>query len=114
MHDLLSLVHDLLVLVVFVIGAAIYGWWVFNGPRAGTRARIAVMLKAKSLDLVSVKPERGIRQGWRHVLVARARNALENTQTEYFDVNPWADIFTNNPTIRELGTQLDTTRGFFG
>jgi hypothetical protein len=95
-----------------LVALAAYVRWLFLGPSARARELIRQALDAKHMKLLSVtpKPEFRIGQGSKSLLVARAVDVFGHERTQYFEVHCWADIFTRNPRVRELGSSLGTMR----
>jgi hypothetical protein len=102
---------DVLVGTVIVGGLALGLRRLVMGPSDATRQQIALALKAKHLELVDVTTSWRVQFGAssRLVLVAKCRNIFGNTQTEYFEVDFWAEALGRS-RVRELGNHLSPLR----
>lgn len=93
-----------LIIAVAVVGLFGSLRWFAAGPSPRTRARVEQVLRAKNLKLIDLKPRPEPRIGMSSscLLVARTEDAFGDERREYFEVDVWADIFTRNPSIREI------------
>jgi hypothetical protein len=101
-----------LVPIIIGFGVVLTVLRIVKGPSATVRRKIELALKARSVELIELKTKWpiGLGRSSRLVLIAKGRNVFGTIQRFYFEVDFWAEAFSRDPRVHELGTSLSPLR----